>query len=316
MTSKLTLKITAGPAAGHQIVLLPGRKIKVGRSPQADFVVPGDVELSGLHFSVECANGTCAVRDLGSTNGLFLNEQRVAECVLGDGDELRAGKSVFAIARYEPAAHTHVAHTEQPAAAERPTAAAVETDTDGFIKRPASELAQLCEFQDGAERHLKEGQTSRQFLDVLVRHELFADALRYLAHALPKTKAIQWACHCIRAAAEECELIATSTAALAAAETWLAEPTEENRRAAMTAAQADEFSSAAAWAAMGAFWSGGSMAPPEAPLVPPRADLTAKAVSGAVQLAAVCSQPERAPEKHRRFFELGLRLARGEVLTG
>ena len=44
MTTKLTLKITAGPAAGNQMVLQPGRKIKVGRSPQADFVVPDDIK--------------------------------------------------------------------------------------------------------------------------------------------------------------------------------------------------------------------------------------------------------------------------------
>jgi hypothetical protein len=62
---------------------------------------------------------------------------------------------------------------------------------------------------------------------------------------------------------------------------------------------------------MAAFWSGGSLAPPESPAVPPAANLTAKAVAGAVMLAAVVPDPVQAPEKYRHFFDLGVDIACG-----
>ena len=46
------------------------------------------------------------------------------------------------------------------------------------------------------------------------------------------------------------------------AERWTADPNEQNRREAQAAAEKLEFGTAASWAAISAFWSGGSMAPP------------------------------------------------------
>ena len=57
--------------------------------------------------------------------------------------------------------------------------------------------------------------------------------------------------------------------ALVAAETWVRRPDEANRRAAMAAAEATKMQTPEAWAAVGAFWSGGSMSPDTRPL-PPR----------------------------------------------
>ena len=69
--------------------------------------------------------------------------------------------------------------------------------------------------------------------------------------------------------------------------------------------------SPARWAATAAAWSGGSLAPPEAPVVPPGETLTAQAVAGAVLLAAVRREPERAPERHRRAVAQAVDIARG-----
>ena len=86
-------------------------------------------------------------------------------------------------------------------------------------------------------------------------------------------------------------------------------PTTENRRAAMAAAQKAELDTAAGCAGLGAFFSGGSLAPPDAHPVPPGEFLTAKAVSGAVIFAAVAKQPEKAPEKFRSFVAQGVEVA-------
>jgi hypothetical protein len=58
-----------------------------------------------------------------------------------------------------------------------------------------------------------------------------------------------------------------------------------------------------------AFWSGGSLAPPNVAEVPPGEHLTPGAVANAVLLAAVLSEPEKAAEKFRKFFALGVEVA-------
>jgi hypothetical protein len=57
---------------------------------------------------------------------------------------------------------------------------------------------------------------------------------------------------------------------------------------------------------LAAFFSGGSLAPPDAPVVPPGEYLTAKAASGAVIFAAVSPQPEKAPEQFKTFIAQGV----------
>jgi len=146
-------------------------------------------------------------------------------------------------------------------------------------------------------------------LAAIVRLGMMADAARFMAHALPKREAVWWACMCARAT--DPAPAPPDAEALAAAEAWVRRPEEDLRRAAMARAEAAGFRSAEAWAAVGAFWSGGSMAPPGQPVVPPADHLTGVAVAGAVSLAAVRREPERAEATFRRFVESGLDIAAG-----
>ena len=74
----------------------------------------------------------------------------------------------------------------------------------------------------------------------------------------------------------------------------------------MAAAEKADLGTAAGCAGLAAFFSGGSIAPPNAAAVPPGEFLTAKAVSGAVIFAAVAKEPEKAPEKFRNFVAQGI----------
>jgi hypothetical protein len=58
------------------------------------------------------------------------------------------------------------------------------------------------------------------------------------------------------------------------------------------------------------------MTPPEAPAVKPAEDFTPRTVAGAVMLAAVAAEPEKAPQKHRRFIELGVQTANQPLPKG
>jgi pSer/pThr/pTyr-binding forkhead associated (FHA) protein len=69
--------------------LRPGL-ISIGRSPDNDVVLQEPL-VSRRHARIECAEGRCAIEDLGSANGLFVNGRRVKQATLAPGDRLRLG---------------------------------------------------------------------------------------------------------------------------------------------------------------------------------------------------------------------------------
>jgi hypothetical protein len=138
-------------------------------------------------------------------------------------------------------------------------------------------------------------------LDRLAGAGALPEAVRLAAHAMPRREAVWWCCMCARAVPDPA-LPHPDAEALLAAENWVRRQDDETRRAAMAAAQRTAFRSPEAWAAVGAFWSGGSMAPEGQPVVPPAPHMTGVAVAGGVMLAAVRLRPERAPERFARFL--------------
>jgi hypothetical protein len=146
------------------------------------------------------------------------------------------------------------------------------------------------------------------FLDALAIAGKFPDAVRFLAHGLGRREAVWWACVCVRLAMEPAPPPPV-VAALTAAETWCYRPTEENRRAAFDAGEAAKFQHPAALAALGAFLSGGSLAPPNVQPVPPGPFLTARTVAGAIMLAAVRIEPAKANDRYRAFLAKGVEIA-------
>ena len=59
--------------------------------------MPEDSALSRDHFLIEINPPRCEVRDLGSTNGTFVNERKVERIRLNSGDQISAGQSVFRV---------------------------------------------------------------------------------------------------------------------------------------------------------------------------------------------------------------------------
>ena len=139
----------------------------------------------------------------------------------------------------------------------------------------------------------------------------FMAACRLAAHALPKREAVWWACMCARAAPDEKGSTPLDQAALEAAEAWVRRPEEAARRACMAAAEKAGYRSTEAWAAVGAFWSGGSMSPEGQPAVPPAEHLTGTAIGGAVILAGVRRAPQHLDARLRRFLASARDIALG-----
>jgi hypothetical protein len=155
-----------------------------------------------------------------------------------------------------------------------------------------------------------DGVSPAQFVDGLLTAKNLNHAVQFFAFALPAREAVWWACQCSREELPDPVPQALQDV-IAAAETWVRQPTEEHRRAAMSRAQATDFQAPAAWAAVAAFWSGGSLAPENLPEVPAPAHLLGCAVAGAVMLAAVKSEPQSADQKRERYVASAIDIANG-----
>lgn len=72
--------------------ILPGGVKTIGRATGADFILDAPL-VSRVHCRVTAApDGTLEIRDLDSTNGTFVNDERVTTATLASGDRLRVGR--------------------------------------------------------------------------------------------------------------------------------------------------------------------------------------------------------------------------------
>lgn len=87
----------------------PGKTIKldkpvllIGRNPDCDVILKQSRKVSRSHCLIACVENTIIVRDLGSTNGVWLNSQRVErESRLSVGDELSIADVQYNLVRVE-----------------------------------------------------------------------------------------------------------------------------------------------------------------------------------------------------------------------
>ena len=147
-------------------------------------------------------------------------------------------------------------------------------------------------------------------LEALELAGMATDAVKLLAHALPRREGVWWACMCARASMPA-DLPPTDRAALEAAESWVRRPTDAQRRDAFAAAEQARFGTPEAWTGVATFWSGDSMAPPGQPSVPPAPHLAGLAIAGAVTLASVRGDPARQAARLARFLASARDIAGG-----
>ncbi|MDK2779386.1 MAG: hypothetical protein KYX62_17215 [Pseudomonadota bacterium] len=147
-------------------------------------------------------------------------------------------------------------------------------------------------------------------IERLMQQGFYQDAVKLLAHGLPKREAVWWACLAARKA-QTPETDEDNVNALLATETWARKPTEEHRQRCRELGEKTQYKSAASWAATSAYWSTGSMTNPGDPEVPPPPYLYAHAVAGCITLAAATIDPENAEQYYQLFLTQGMDLARG-----
>jgi pSer/pThr/pTyr-binding forkhead associated (FHA) protein len=95
---QVVLVVGSGCDKDKKIALQPGQSVRIGRaSDRVDFAFAEDSHMSGVHFSVECNENDCLVRDLGSSNGTFVNGALIKMALLKDGDSVLAGDTTFVV---------------------------------------------------------------------------------------------------------------------------------------------------------------------------------------------------------------------------
>jgi hypothetical protein len=94
---RVTLRILAGPYNGQEFTFDQHDTFLIGRSENAHLYLPEDRFFSRHHCLLEIAPPRCFLRDLGSTNGTFVNGKRVQEIFLQSGDRVQGGQTVLEV---------------------------------------------------------------------------------------------------------------------------------------------------------------------------------------------------------------------------
>lgn len=122
------LIITAGPeAVGTQILLGGAADLCIGKLPERHFVLPGKL-VSRLHCKLSRTDfrpSQWKVTDNHSTNGLFVNRQRVAEHELRDGDVIGIGEYQLEFRHFESLPSAEEDYELEPLPAPVPAVAAI-----------------------------------------------------------------------------------------------------------------------------------------------------------------------------------------------
>jgi serine/threonine-protein kinase len=94
---RVTLNVVAGPQTGRAFSFEQHDTFMIGRSEDAQFCLPQDRFFSRHHCIIEIAPPQAFLRDLGSTNGTFVNGMRVETAYLKSGDRIQGGETVLEV---------------------------------------------------------------------------------------------------------------------------------------------------------------------------------------------------------------------------
>lgn len=92
----LALRFVSGRYQGGEFALHPGKEIVLGRSSEVDMVLVEDM-VSRRHARIHWVADEPVIEDLSSTNGTFVNGERIERRTLREGDRVLVGTSIFRI---------------------------------------------------------------------------------------------------------------------------------------------------------------------------------------------------------------------------
>jgi pSer/pThr/pTyr-binding forkhead associated (FHA) protein len=93
----VTLRVIAGPHKGRTFSFSQHETFLIGRSEAAHFCLPDDRYFSRHHCLLEIAPPQIFIRDLGSTNGTYVNGSRIDAVHLKSGDRIQGGETILEV---------------------------------------------------------------------------------------------------------------------------------------------------------------------------------------------------------------------------
>ncbi len=94
LEKRYALKFISGKYQGGEFALPENGEITIGRSSELDMVLVEDM-VSRRHAKIGVKGGQVMIEDFGSTNGSFVNGERITKCLLSEGDRILIGTSII-----------------------------------------------------------------------------------------------------------------------------------------------------------------------------------------------------------------------------
>ena len=92
----VTRLVVLEPKASRGTAISLANEVTFGRAPGCTVSVPDDTFVSQVHARVFTDQGTAIVEDVGSTNGTYVNGNRISQALpLNSGDRIQIGSTVL-----------------------------------------------------------------------------------------------------------------------------------------------------------------------------------------------------------------------------
>lgn len=148
---RVSLRVISGPHVGRMITFDQHDTFLIGRSESAHFCLPEDRFFSRHHCLLEIAPPQCFLRDLGSTNGTYVNGQRVETAHLKSGDCIQGGETVIEVEVSSDVQQQHFYTSNPPMDTQNvPSLVTIQCLNCGILakaeaSRPDAKLSYVCD---------------------------------------------------------------------------------------------------------------------------------------------------------------------------
>ena len=102
-SGRYVLKFISGKYQGGEFALDKNQELIIGRSSELEMVLIEDM-VSRHHAKITTTNDEIFIEDLGSTNGTFVNGEKITKCKLKEGDRILIGTSIIKLVYEEQGA--------------------------------------------------------------------------------------------------------------------------------------------------------------------------------------------------------------------
>jgi pSer/pThr/pTyr-binding forkhead associated (FHA) protein len=139
----LALRFISGKYQGGEFPLVPGKEIVIGRSGDLEMVLAEDM-VSRRHARILFQGDEILIEDMNSTNGTFVNGEKIRRSRLREGDRVLVGTSILKVVYTEAAGATgEQAKREMESLASHRRASQVRSMSGSIEEIPLPDLLQL-----------------------------------------------------------------------------------------------------------------------------------------------------------------------------